>query len=122
MEKLKKQLKEKKLSEREAIKIINYYIENKKFFGRPKEKHYLTVSLSINMIKRKNKLSTLKEAINFYMKSDLYKEHINEYGLKRLEYPALAKIVNEVQKRESKLLGIMSLAAMPKKRTKKLSE
>ena len=35
MEKLKKLLKEKKLSEREAIKIINYYIENKKFFGRP---------------------------------------------------------------------------------------
>tara|TARA_B100001093_G_scaffold366526_1_gene351291 strand:+ start:130 stop:498 length:369 start_codon:yes stop_codon:yes gene_type:complete len=122
MEKLKKLLKDKKLSEREAIKIINYYIENKKFFGRPKERHYLPVSLSINMIKRKNKLSTLKEAINFYMKSDLYKEHINEYGLKRLEYPALAKIVNEVQKRESKLLGIMSLAAMPKKRTKKLSE
>ena len=122
MEKLKKLLKDKKLSEREAIEIINYYIENKKFFGRPKERHYLPVSLSINIIKRINKLRTLKEAIYFYMKSDLYGEHIREYGLKRLEYPALAKIVNEVQKRENQLLGIMSLAVIPKKRTKKLSE
>ena len=122
MEKLKKLLKDKKLSEREAIKIINYYTENKKFFGRPKERHYLHVSLSINMIKRINKLRTLKEAIYFYMKSDLYGEHIREYGLKRLEYPALAKIVNEVQKRENQLLWIMSLAVIPKKKTKKLSE
>ena len=74
------------------------------------------------MIKRINKLRTLKEAIYFYMKSDLYGEHIKEYGLKRLEYPALAKIVNEVQKRENQLLGIMSLAVIPKKKTKKLSE
>ena len=103
MEKLKKLLKDKKLSEGEAIEIIDYYIENKKFFGRPKERHYLPVSLSINIIKRINKLRTLKEAIYFYMKSDLYEEHIREYSLKRLEYPALAKIVNEVQKRENQL-------------------
>ena len=122
MEKLKKLLKDKKLSEREAIKILEFYLANKKFYGRPKERHYLSVSLSINMIKRINKLRTLKEAIYFYMKSDLYGEHIREYGLKRLEYPALAKIVNEVQKRENQLLGIMSLAVIPKKKTKKLSE
>ena len=122
MEKLKKLLKDKKLSEREAIKILEFYLANKKFYGRPKERHYLSVSLSINMIKRINKLRTLKEAIYFYMKSDLYEEHIREYSLKRLEYPALAKIVNEVQKRENQLLGIMSLAVIPKKRTKKLSE
>jgi len=122
MEKLKKLLKDKKLSEREAIKILEFYLANKKFYGRPKERHYLPVSLSINIIKRINKLRTLKEAIYFYMKSDLYGEHIREYGLKRLEYPALAKIVNEVQKRENQLLGIMSLAVIPKKKTKKLSE
>jgi len=110
------------ISEKKAIEIMEYYFVNKKLFGRPKESHYIPISLSINMIRKKEKVKSLKEAINFYMKSEWYEDHIKKYNIKRLEYPALAKLVNEVQKRENQLLGIASLAVIPKKRTKKLSE
>ena len=50
MEKLKKLLKDKKLPEREAIKILEFYLANKKLFGRPKEQHYSRISLAVNRI------------------------------------------------------------------------
>lgn len=119
MEKLKNLLKENKISEKKALQIIEFYLANKKLFGRPKEQHYSRISLAINMIKKRKKYKTLKEAITDYMNSKTFKEHKKEFNLRDLKDHTIENIVNNIQNRNpNDFQGIMSLAVVEKKRKK----
>tara|TARA_B110000305_G_scaffold4303_1_gene4214 strand:+ start:84 stop:443 length:360 start_codon:yes stop_codon:yes gene_type:complete len=119
MEKLKKLLKDKKLPEREAIKILEFYLANKKLFGRPKEQHYSRISLAVNRIKKTKKYKTLKEAVTDYMKSKVFAEHKKDFNLRDLKAHTIENIVNNIQNRNpSDFRGIMSLTVVEKKRKK----